>query len=552
MKYSVIHTRLSVLFLAAVLVAVFCSCSGAENADGDRIPTFESFILKTLSGNVEGIVDEEKSTVTFPGISDPLSITGADYDCGEGVTVYPDPASLTGKWDAVQQFVLRCGNQQRVFSAVLPDYVKTEEKADAVIYPDEPYGRVARYFFFDLKGSAGALTNEQKASLLFGTDGMNGVRIPIYGDAKNGGHTAEGVVGDGIYDKVLSSIANARKYRGTREFYVMASKKLDGKTSFPEWVMDGNRGIDPEKYAVMLMDYLRYMKAQGVEVDVLGIDNETNFNEGGITPEKFAEVVDIVRETAGAEGLKVPQMIGPERYNPELDFSKSWINTLFASGLGDRLDIYGTHYYPKHHKTGYFNALTAEFECAQSDRKREFWATEPHWDNDDEAKADMLYHAEQALCAMFDQTDLGLDAFMWWAYPADATLRGQLMRAYSLALYGSQPIRMTDHDGEDTMTRGLLQTRAYIRSDGEVNVFLINMCARTGKAGAKSYEDYLFEISGTGISGKVNVLQWTDDTPDSGTSFVVSPEESDRFRLDIPARSITKLTFNTGGAEAAK
>ena len=533
--------RIFVLGAGAFFISLFCSCTRADATGGDSL-TFYSFDLNTSSGIVTGIIDDGASTVTFPGISDPSTITGAVYDCGEGVSVYPDPASLVGKWAEKQQFVLRRGDSQRVFSAILSDYEEQVEIPDAVIYPSELSGRVTKYFFFDLKGGANALADEQKAALLFGTDGMNGVRIPIYGDAKNGGHTASGVVGEGVYDKVLASVANARKH-AKGDLLVFASKKLDGKDSFPDWVMESGKGIKPEKYAEMLMDYLRYMKSQGVEVDVLGIDNETNFNEGNITPEKFAAVVDIVREKTAAEGLKVPLMIGPERYSPERDFSKSWINTLFTSGYGDRMDIYGTHYYPKHHTPNYFNALKKEFECAQTGRSMEFWATEPHWDNDDAAKADMLYHAEQALCAMFDQTDLGLDGFMWWAYPADATLRGQLMRAYSLALFGSQPVRMTDHDGEDTMTRGLLQTRAYVRGD-EINVFIINMCAAGDKSGAKAYDDYLFEVSGAEISGNINVLQWSDETPDSGSSSTIKPEQPDRFRLDIPSRTITMLTFH--------
>ena len=533
--------RIFVLGAGAFFISLFCSCTRADATGGDSL-TFYSFDLNTSSGIVTGIIDDGASTVTFPGISDPSTITGAVYDCGEGVSVYPDPASLVGKWAEKQQFVLRRGDRQRVFSAILSDYEEQVEIPDAVIYPSELSGRVTKYFFFDLKGGANALADEQKAALLFGTDGMNGVRIPIYGDAKNGGHTASGVVGEGVYDKVLASVANARKH-AKGDLLVFASKKLDGKDSFPDWVMESGKGIKPEKYAEMLMDYLRYMKSQGVEVDVLGIDNETNFNEGNITPEMFAAVVDIVREKTAAEGLKVPLMIGPERYCPERDFSKSWINTLFTSGYGDRMDIYGTHYYPKHHTPNYFNALKKEFECAQTGRSMEFWATEPHWDNDDAAKADMLYHAEQALCAMFDQTDLGLDGFMWWAYPADATLRGQLMRAYSLALFGSQPVRMTDHDGEDTMTRGLLQTRAYVRGD-EINVFIINMCAAGDKSGAKAYDDYLFEVSGAEISGNINVLQWSDETPDSGSSSTIKPELPDRFRLDIPSRTITMLTFH--------
>lgn len=61
---------------------------------------------------------------------------------------------------------------------------------------------------------------------------------------------------------------------------------MNAKESFPDWVKDSN-GVIPEQYAIMLADFLSYMKEKNIIIDVLGIDNEENFNEGKITPKNI-------------------------------------------------------------------------------------------------------------------------------------------------------------------------------------------------------------------------------------------------------------------------
>ncbi len=54
----------------------------------------------------------------------------------------------------------------------------------------------------------------------------------------------------------------------------------------------------PEQYAIMLADFISYMKEKGIIIDVLGIDNEENFNEGNITPKKHIQIIDKLRVLA--------------------------------------------------------------------------------------------------------------------------------------------------------------------------------------------------------------------------------------------------------------
>lgn len=151
---------------------------------------------------------------------------------------------------------------------------------------------------------------------------------------------------------------------------------------------------------------------------------------------------------------------------------------------------------------------------------------------------------------MFDHTDLGLEAFMWWGYPIEGstTIKAPIMRAYSDAIHRSIPIRMIDHDGEETLTQGKLQSRAYLRGN-EVNVFLINVVNPNATSVVPTpYEDYPVGIlDGFKIDGKVTVRQWQDDSIDGseveGKVTLVAALEENQFLLDIPTGTFTQLTF---------
>ena len=429
------------------------------------------------------------------------------------------------------------GGDQPGGGEVTPPPVSAANRA--IIKPDQKYGRLTDKFFFDIKQGNQNPMKDSTAARLFGDFGLNGLRIPIYGTTSNGGHTAPGVIGDGVYDKILSSINTARSAFKGDKFYIFASKKLDDNSnhgavpSFPAWVKDAN-GVVGSQYAIMLFDYISFMKAQGVEIDALGIDNETNFNEGHISAKVFAETVNALKPKLIAAGLKVPLFVGHEMYNPQRA-NDYWLKNLFDGKWQNTLDVYGTHYYPRHHDPNYRDALIKEFNLCQSDHKRPFWATEPHWDNDDAAKANLPWAAERAICALWDMTDLGLDAFMWWSFKWAGDYRANLMKNISLAIYNAQPCQMTDNDGVDTMTMGNIQSRAFRRGD-EINAFLVNVSPN-------EWDAYYIQVAGHAFEN-ATVVQWTEDGPVTGTPVSVGIADDNNFWFRLPGRSISKITFN--------
>lgn len=417
-----------------------------------------------------------------------------------------------------------------------PENEVQEETFQAHLYTGQTFGRKTRYLFYDLKGRPKGLCDNAIARYVFNTIGMNGIRIPIYGDQANGGHPSEGDVGTGTYDNIISSIRNSLNFVDRDDLILFASKKLDGKTSFPTWVMDED-GINTEKYTGMIMDFLKYMKNEGIEIDVLGVDNEMNFNEGNIDPQRFHEIVTLIKKSCADENIKIPLFIGPELFVPAAVFGNSWLTQCYKSGLQDVIDIYGTHYYPQHHTATFRAALQHEFEITNSDRHREFWATEPHWDNNEAAQSDMLAHAEYAMCAMFDQTDIGMDMFCWWAFQYEGSLRAILMDRLSKCIFLAQPVRLIDHDGEDTMVMGKVQSRAFLSDDGKITAFFINMSGQ-------DFKEYDIVIHDMSSFPEVSACQWTDVTDIYGLKTATKVQD-DIISFQMPARSITEITIKS-------
>lgn len=411
------------------------------------------------------------------------------------------------------------------------------------INADDYYARKISKFFLDIKMNASAVGGTKKATAYFVTDNMNGIRMSIYGDDSHPAHPSEGVIIDSYYTSMIASVNRAKTARGDNEFIIFASKKLDGKNSFPDWVMASSGvGVDYEKYTQLLVDYILYMEEQDIIIDVLGIDNEYEWNEGYITAYRHSLIVKLLREKSVEYGFKMPLIVGPERYEPQGDVTGGWMKTMFANNYDTTLDIYGMHHYPQY-RSSYYDKLVYELELKGD---REFWATEPHWDDNSAANADMLDHSELAICTFWDQIDLGMDMFCWWDYNYDdlETQRGSLMREVSVPLLYSQPITVDDVDGREIFDTGKLQTRAF-RNGNTINLFVINMTPIEDKESGTSYKDYEFLLMGYNIDGaEVECMQWSDESATTGDVYTTEVLYNRMFKADIPVRSITRFTFD--------
>ncbi|MFR9645099.1 MAG: hypothetical protein SNH57_07465 [Rikenellaceae bacterium] len=434
------------------------------------------------------------------------------------------------------------------------DDQETPDRGDeswvATIDATDYYGRKLSKVFYDLKMSAGGIGSATKAETIFVNANMNGVRISIFGNDDNPAHPSAGVVDGSYYEKTLASIAYAKAARGSNEFIVFASKKLTGSTSFPDWTIDSSGYVQAEPYSVMLFDYIKYMDSQGVTIDVLGIDNEIEWNKANITPSVHYNVVTKLKVLLEEAGLPIPQFIGPERY--VLNASAiAWSEEFFNNATyNPTIDIYGMHYYPEQRK--WYSNLLHDLELKGD---REFWATEPHWNamGKEAVAGDFYGYCEYTIGAIWDQTDNGCDNLIWWSYDGSDT-RAALIQAITLPIFGAQPVMVVDHDGfsmrdgdSDTTVngRGWLHTRAF-RNGSTLILYVLNTCAETDVATlGKEYTNYEFTLEdGAKFTGiKATQQQWYDGVEDevNGETSYIDVYNSKSIFLNIPKRSFTMI-----------
>ena len=392
--------------------------------------------------------------------------------------------------------------------------------ADVLINPDKQ-GELITDWGYDIKenGKADHLTPEL-AQNLFVEDKMTCLRLPIYGDAQHPAHPADGKVIESYYTGILQAMANARKAKSDVVFF--ASKKLfEGKT-FPGWVKNAN-GVIPEAYARMLADYLSFMQAHGFVIDILGVDNEMEYNKGDINPQKFQEIIDNLRSLSRTRGFTMPRrLIGPDSYNPKPE----WVRRLDNMGWGDRLDIVGTHYYPNRPIRKLNNLVRAK-------GARPVWHTELHWG--DRPNADIFNESQRALAAFFDCTDNGLTGFVWWDYArTNATIRGGIQEALTQSTIKARPIEVDDGNGKGSrIVLGQLIVRAF-RNDTSIVVWAIN----NNPTGA--YEDYKFRLENGSAPNKVSYKQWATAGLTSGMATLIN---QNTFTVTLPPKTITLVTI---------
>ncbi|WP_136060779.1 glycoside hydrolase [Pontiella sulfatireligans] len=378
-------------------------------------------------------------------------------------------------------------------------------------------------FFYDFKSPSAPRKFSQNgfAKTLLEDYGFHGIRTSIYGTGKKPAHPEPGVVLEEYYRGETDGLKLAQKIRP--DLIIFASKKLDGTESFPEWTKDGN-GVIPEKYAILVTDYLEYMEKEGLRVDVLAIDNERRFNEGDIMPDKHRSIVEELRRLMKKRGLHMPKIIGHEDFAMGRD---DWMKRFEKEG-DDTMDIFGGHYYPEWR---HLDRLKSDLKYAG---KREKWHTELHWDS--KPADDPFMVATKAYLALWDCTDNGMNAFMWWDLNPKKGLRNHLMHAVTAPLVNAWPIKVIDPDGSETVDEMELHTRAFLQDD-TLTIYAVNLDP------SKAWKDLRFKFASGRIVGEVEGRQWADGGPAEGKVRSFSPFTRSSFRVDLAPRTVNVFAF---------
>ncbi len=397
---------------------------------------------------------------------------------------------------------------------------------DVVIFPEEKGTQINR-FFYDFKSPAAPRKFIQNGwgETLLKEYGFSGIRTSIYGTGNRPAHPEPGVVLKEYYEPETLGLKHAKKIKP--DVLIFASKKLDNTKSFPDWTKDHN-GVIPEKYAVLIIDYMEYMRDEGLEIDVLGIDNERRFNEGNIMPEKHHAVITELRRLTAERGLRMPKIIGHEDYQMGRN---NWMKT-FAEMNSDTMDIFGGHYYTRVRP---LDKLKSDLAYAGDMEK---WHTELHWD-DHGAKGEGTHSMKTAVCAfmaLWDCVDNGMNGYSWWDFNPKKRRRDHLMHAASVPLVNAWPVKVLDSDGAGTVDLSELHTRAFLQGD-LLTVYAINFHE------SKARDNLRFKLASGRIVGMVQGRQWSDETPPEGLAGTLKPFAGKSFRAKLPPGTINIFTM---------
>src|SRR5262249_4297183 len=146
------------------------------------------------------------------------------------------------------------------------------------------------------------------ADELFNDIGMNMLRTAVWAASA---HPAPGVanIDDSVYADDIEAIKNVKAAKPSATIF--ASVKLQRQETCPAWVKRSGE-VDADAYSVLLENYIEYMSRRGVTVDWLGVDNESRWNEGNITPTKYNRITSHVEQWCKGHGVKRPGFIAAE------------------------------------------------------------------------------------------------------------------------------------------------------------------------------------------------------------------------------------------------
>jgi O-glycosyl hydrolase len=358
--------------------------------------------------------------------------------------------------------------------------------------------------------------------------GMPLVRVAI---RAADGHPDRGVeqIARGAYAEDIDAIKTAKEARNDLE--VFASLKLLGDETFPAWVKDGGQ-VNANAYAVLLENYLAFMKAEGITVDWLGVDNERKYNHGGITPAKYNAIVADVTAWCKDRGVKVPGFIAPEDYGPVED--TGWLNDLWQTPAKyDRVDKIGVHIYSKHRDAAYVDAME---RLSNITRGKRLWDSEFHW-NDLDKDGDVLFDdIKKGMLSAFDHFDLGFQSTTWWAFQprSRGTKASFVMSELVASTIGAQTLPTDDGDGKG-VAGNKLNTRAFKTGAKEVVVWVANF-------GGKDRKDQWTAIENQQLAS-ASFVQWSPTSAakgKDGNAKVVAKNPS-CFAMTFPENTITRV-----------
>ena len=335
---------------------------------------------------------------------------------------------------------------------------------------------------WDIKQWPTRLNSDAEVRALYQDVDANFLRIPIFATA----HSADGSVDATRYEREIAAIQAVTRGRPDVEIY--ASLKLQGGDTFPDWLGEatddwpastgrifGNT-VDrpnPEHYSQLIASYVKYMQDNGVRIDFIGLNNET---ENAVTVQRYIGTYDLLPAALSDAGVTSAnsnfQFVGPDSFG--LPTAESFVQGLNDRNRLDTIDFAASHYYPQH-VSG--NAIDWG-DLQRRSNGLELWHTEVHMPGESRFIDVQSQSVRNSLSVLFASFNNGVDSIIWWEPPSTIrtginNIREVMKSQVNDTVLGAAPVFTTptfrgkgDPDGEPLY-------QAFFEDD-QVTLWIVN------------------------------------------------------------------------------
>ena len=415
------------------------------------------------------------------------------------------------------------------------------------INPEVSIGPTILRAGWDIKAWPARLDTEGEARGLYVNVDANFLRVPFSPNA----HNEDGTVVVEEYAIELAAIRSILAVRPDVEIY--ASVRLGGANTFPAWVSEptaawpaatgsifGNvvERPNPEHYSTMVLDYLSYLRDEGISVDFLGLNNET---DGAVPFNRYIATHDLLEAKLDAAGFvgefRDFQYVGPDTFG--LNSAVQFVDNLADAGRLDTIDVVASHYYPQ-----FVSGDESDWRDLSTISGRPLFHSELHMPGNSAAIAELSQTVREALAVQFASIRNGVDSYIWWDSGNNTNeVRDVIKREVMTTTLGAAPVFTTPtYQGRGDVD-GAPLFQAFVEGS-QVTLWIAN----PGNDMNNLPVNLLSQQVGSCLSGNVflapdgdNNLTASDVVP---LAFTQSPDGSG-FTIDqVPSQSIAVVTFD--------
>lgn len=298
-----------IIYLLSLIALYACSDNDKINATDEEL--IKSFVVSTINGNIEGVVDNANHTISLPGINNGLIISDVEYSLSEGTMVYPDPKTFIGSWDIIEKFQIRASDgKEYKYTVSLPDFIKKSNYVSVDLAKKE---QQILFIGADMERSQSFMqkcaTPELVAEWCFKDIPFEICRVSY--DKQQ--EMQEGVKTPECYNDAIKSMQMLKKVNPQIEFWATMKSDYNGyynENNLPEWICDytPTTYFYTDKYAVFLADYLELMYKNDVTISYLATAKEWY---SVLTPKRSVEILTKLNSECERRGIPKPKYVDP-------------------------------------------------------------------------------------------------------------------------------------------------------------------------------------------------------------------------------------------------